>query len=979
MKQRRWILTAPLALVVLTAFLTGVAGVITPPGAAEAAPAPAGTTLRSLPARSWIAVAADPFGVVPVDVATAAPGTPADLTNADLNVASLPQAVAITPDGKTAYVLSNANQVYPYDLATGSFEAPITLPVPAGSSSDNLVAIAITPDGSAAYVAEYSAGVIIPIDLATNQPGTPITLGSDQGAPVASPGGVAVSPDGSTLWVNADGNSDDVLVPINLATGSAGAPVVLTSYPGAEGVAITPDGKTAYAVNYQNGVIPVTLATRSAGGAISLGSSNPEGIAISPDGSTAWVTESAGGTGAGAVVPIAVPGGTVGTTITDASISDPAGIEVAPDGKSVIVGNNGFSAGGTGDNYMTIISSASRTVTATVDVSSLGEKQADTLAIQPDQAPVAKLAISPAGAGQATGFDASASTVAVGSIVSYAWSFGDGSTSNTTSPTTSHSYAAPGTYSASVTETDSAGTSTTRVFTGATVSLNGGPSATTSQSFTVPSAGPVVSSVSPDFGPTSGGTSVTIAGSGFSAGAGVSFGSIAASGVSVQSPTQILATSPAGVGTVDVRVSVSGQESPANAGDRFAYVSPPAPYHPLAPARICDTRSGNPSGLSGGAAQCSGKELASSLPLTITVAGLGGVPGTGATAAVLNVTVIDAAGPGYLSVYPAGQDPPTASNLNFTAGETVANLVEVVLSSGGQASLVTSAIGANVVVDVEGFVGPASGSSTAGLYEPLSPARICDTRSGNPSGLSGVDAQCNGQSFQGGVARTVQVEGAGNVPSSGVEAVVLNVTVTGPTSGGFLTAYGAGSNRPTASNLNFVAGKTVPNRVIVPVGSSGQIALYASAGTLNVIVDVGGWYTDGLTTANGSLPFTAMAPSRICDTRSGSGEPDAGSTLAPGEVLTVQVAGVGGVPATNSSSPPTAVVVNVTATGTTAGSYFTVYPDGTPRPTASDLNFTAGETVSNLVVVKLGAGGAIDVYNLAGSANAIVDVVGWYS
>ena len=991
MGQRRRFSTALRAVVVLAAVLTAgvgeasgvasgaeaatrLASATSLPAASMAAPAP-----RSLPARSWTAVVADPFGVVPIDVGSATAGTPQDLSNASLNVASLPETVAITPDGKTAYVLSNADQVYPYDLATGSFGAPITLPVPAGSSSDDLVAIAITPDGRSAYVAEYSGSVVIPIDLATGQAGTPISLGSDQGAPVTSPGGMAITPDGTTLWVSADGNADQVLVPVGLATATAGTPVVLTSYPGAEGVAITPDGKTAYAVNYQDGVVPVTLATRSAGSAISLGSSGPEGIAISPDGSTAWVTESIGGSGSGAVVPLSIPSGQAGSPITDASISDPAGIEVAPDGESVIVGNNGFSAGGSGDNYVTVISSASRSVTATVDMSSLGEKQADSLAIAPDQAPVAKLAVSPAPAGQASSFDASASTVAVGSIVSYAWSFGDGSTSTTSSPTTSHVYGAPGSYSASVTETDSAGTSTTQVFTGSTLSRNGGPSATASQSFQVKSSGPVVSSIAPDFGPTSGGTVVTITGSGFASPAGVNFGSVAATGVKVESPTQMSVTSPAGVGTVDVRVSVSGQESSASAADRFAYVSPPAPYHPLQPARICDTRSGNPSGLSGPAAQCNGQKMAGSVPLTIDVAGLGGVPATGATAAVLNVTVTDPAGPGYMTVYPAGQNPPTASNLNFGAGKTVANLVEVVLSSGGQVSLVTNAVSADVVVDVEGYVAPGAGGSSAGLYEPLAPVRVCDTRSGNPSGLSGAAAQCNGQSLEGGIARIVQVAGVGGVPSSGVEAVVLNVTVTDPTSGGFLTVYPAGASRPTASNLNFVAGATVPNRVIVPVSPSGQVELYASAGSVDAIVDVGGWYADGSASVSGSLPFTAMAPSRICDTRSGSGEPDAGSTLSPGGVLVVQVAGAGGVPAMGSASPPNAVVVNVTETGATAGSFFTVYPDGSARPTASDLNFVPGDTVANLVVVKLGADGAIDVYNLAGSANAIVDVVGWYS
>ncbi|MHB8264060.1 MAG: PKD domain-containing protein [Acidimicrobiales bacterium] len=932
-----------------------------------------------LPARSWTAVVAELSGIVPVDVATSKPGIPQDVVNSSLNVASLPQVVAVVPNGQTAYALGYDNSVYPYNLVTNTVEAPISLPVGSGANNDNLVAIAIAPNGKTAYVADAVSSVIIPIDLSTQQAGTPIGLGSDQGTPITSPGGIAISPDGTTVWVNADGNADDVLVPIDVATASAGAPVIVTNYPEAESVAITPDGKAAYVVNYQNGVIPVTLATGAVGSTISLGSTDPEGIAISPDGSTAWVTESLGGTGSGAVAPIDLATGNAGTSITDPSLAAPAGIAFAPDGQSVYVGNNSFSNGGSGDNYVTVISAVTKTVTATVDISSLGEKQADSVAISPDQAPVAKLSVTPEPAGQATTFDASASTVAVGSIVSYAWNFGDGKSITTTSPTTSHVYASAGSYTATVTETDSAGTSTTQVFTGSTVSLNGGPSAMASQSVTVPAVGPVASGISPDFGPMAGGTAVTITGSGFAPGATVNFGSGSASGVNVSSPSEITAVSPAGIGTVDVRVTVAGQESIANAKDRFAYVSPPAPYHSLPPARICDTRANNPSKLSGGAAQCNGQSIASGTPLTIAVAGLGGVPSAGATAAVLNVTVTGPRSAGYLSVYPAGQAPPMASNLNFSAGETVPNLVEVVLSSTGKVSLFSSATRADAVVDVEGYVGPASGGSVAGLYNPLPPARICDTRANNPSRLSGGAAQCNGQTLQAGVARGVNVEGVGGVPSSGVEAVAVNVTVTKPTAAGFLTVYPAGQSRPTASNLNFSAGETVANRVIVPVGASGQIAIYANAGSVEVVVDVGGWYTDGSGSASGSMPFTAMAPSRICDTRSGSGEPDAGNNLGPGSVLTVQVAGIGGVPSMGTSSAPTAAVVNVTAVGATAPSYLTVYPGGTARPTASDLNLQANETVPNLVVVKLGTDGSIDIYNFSGSLNVVVDVVGWYS
>jgi hypothetical protein len=88
----------------------------------------------------------------------------------------------------------------------------------------------------------------------------------------------------------------------------------------------------------------------------------------------------------------------------------------------------------------------------------------------------------------------------------------------------------------------------------------------------------------------------------------------------------------------------------------------------------------------------------------------------------------------------------------------------------------------------------------------------------------------------------------------------------------------------------------------------------------------------------------------------------------------VQVSGVGGVPASGVG----AVVANVTVTNTTGASYLTVWPDGTAQPNASDLNWVAGETVPNLVVVELGSDGAVDIYNYSGSTDVIVDVEGYY-
>lgn len=67
-----------------------------------------------------------------------------------------------------------------------------------------------------------------------------------------------------------------------------------------------------------------------------------------------------------------------------------------------------------------------------------------------------------------------------------------------------------------------------------------------------------------------------------------------------------------------------------------------------------------------------------------------------------------------------------------------------------------------------------------------------------------------------------------------------------------------------------------------------------------------------------------------------------------------------------------------TAADTTAASYFTVYPGGI-RPLASDVNWGAGQIVPNLTVATLSSTGSIDIYNDAGSADAVVDAFGYLS
>jgi hypothetical protein len=186
----------------------------------------------------------------------------------------------------------------------------------------------------------------------------------------------------------------------------------------------------------------------------------------------------------------------------------------------------------------------------------------------------------------------------------------------------------------------------------------------------------------------------------------------------------------------------------------------------------------------------------------------------------------------------------------------------------------------------------------------------------------------------------------------------------------YLTVYPTGSPRPLASNLNFVPGQTVANRVVVKVGAGGSVDFYDAAGHTDVVADVAGWFSDGTGPAGGSL-FVGVTPARILDTR-------AGQSLGPNSIRVVSIAGQGGVPATNATVPPTAVVLNVTVTNPTTSSYLTAWPAGLAQPTASDLNYVAGLTVPNMVVVKLGANGAIDLYNAFGSVDVVIDVVGWY-
>jgi Ice-binding-like/Bacterial Ig-like domain len=252
-----------------------------------------------------------------------------------------------------------------------------------------------------------------------------------------------------------------------------------------------------------------------------------------------------------------------------------------------------------------------------------------------------------------------------------------------------------------------------------------------------------------------------------------------------------------------------------------------AAFTSVGPKRVFDTRPGN------------SPDALRTLPKTkIPANGMievqltdleGYVPTTGANSVSLNVVVTNPDAAGFITVYSCG---PRAlvSNLNYVAGQTVANAVVAPVSASGTVCFYSLA-NVDLVVDINGWF--AAGSSFTGV----APARVLDTRAGNsPDALRDVPKTKIGGNN---VLEVRVTDLTGLVPANGVVAVSLNVTATNPDGNGFVTVFACGAMEQVSS-LNFTLGTTVANAVLAPVSASGTICLYSNVST-DVIVDINGW------------------------------------------------------------------------------------------------------------------------------------------
>jgi hypothetical protein len=377
-----------------------------------------------------------------------------------------------------------------------------------------------------------------------------------------------------------------------------------------------------------------------------------------------------------------------------------------------------------------------------------------------------------------------------------------------------------------------------------------------------------------------------------------------------------------------------------------------ADYTPDGPTRILDTRLGT------GAPKA---QLTSAAPIKLTVAGAGGVPDD-ATAVALNLTLTDSTGGGNVAAFPDGTAEQT-SNLNYSAGQTVANLAIVPIGDNGQIDLAKQGPGAvDMIADVEGYF---TQSASSGYKASASgPTRILDTRYGTGAPKKPLTSA---------TPIKLKIAGAGGVPS-GVTAVSLNLTLTNTGGGGDVIAYPDGSPQPTASNINYTGNTTIANAAVVPVGADGYIDLVKQGGgNVDVIADVEGYFTPG-----GAGAYLPIIPDRVFDSR---------DPTTPGKLPAQFFYRLPIDQETNGQTIPgvTTWVLNTTVTNVSGTGFVTVFPDNqngpqssTLIPNASNLNFAAGATVPNLTFAAPGADGDIDFFNgaLKSSLDLIVDAFG---
>jgi hypothetical protein len=343
---------------------------------------------------------------------------------------------------------------------------------------------------------------------------------------------------------------------------------------------------------------------------------------------------------------------------------------------------------------------------------------------------------------------------------------------------------------------------------------------------------------------------------------------------------------------------------------------------------------------------------------TIKVAGLAGVPDDGSVGAIsLNATVGTAPGSGTLFGRPDADSSRTSMLIyNGNTGEYVSNTATVAVGSDGTIQIMAET-SARVILDVQGYYTSNTDGTAAGGFVPVAGKRFVDTR----SGLGAPQA-----TIAPGKSIDVQVTGTNDVPAGASGAVVNLIAINSTSSDGNLTPYATGSTKPLNS-LHYTPSATTSIQAQVALSADGKMTIANSSSTVNLVIDMQGYFTAAGSTGASFTPATG----RAYDSRT------AGNTaLAKNETRSIPIAGTAGVPAVGSGI--TAVVLTLIVSHGGSDGRAAVWADGAAKPDTTAINFQADEIRTNTVTVPLGANGKISLNNVADATNYVIDVQGWY-
>jgi Arylsulfotransferase (ASST) len=359
-------------------------------------------------------------------------------------------------------------------------------------------------------------------------------------------------------------------------------------------------------------------------------------------------------------------------------------------------------------------------------------------------------------------------------------------------------------------------------------------------------------------------------------------------------------------------------------------------FHALTPTRLLDTRE-------------SGAPVRAGCIVALDVSANASIPDD-AQALALNITTVDAAARGFVTVYPCGTTRPNTSNVNSRAVDATANSVLVELDATRVICMYTQT-SLHLIVDVTGWFG------RFGMpYHALDSTRLLDTRTAlRPDGGTGVLAK--------GVSLPIPV--AGEAIPAEAKAVAINVTVTDAIGSGFVTVYPCSGQRPPTSTVNYLAAEQRANHVVVGLDGDGALCVWTSE-AVHVIIDLEGWF--GGVPGTGTM-FRPLVGSRVLDTRIGTG--GVSGIVAANTTVSFDPADKARLPLGST------VALNVVSTESASSGYITLYACNAGQPNTSAVNAVVGTEATNVAFVPVESDGRVCLFASV-DMQIVIDVIGTF-